>query len=196
VTVNANPAAAISESACDVPTPCNVTLDANPSGGTGPYTFLWSTVPGGEPGDGAVTQTIVVPSGVGVTVYDVLVTDNNGCTATDVYGPTMTCDCGPLDPAVIASIVPNPACLGTSQTFTAQATGGAPPYTYEWDFEDDTIFDATGQTAANIYAAAGPYTVRLRITDSCGCAGPQIQETTAPVTVNANPAAAICHCSK
>jgi hypothetical protein len=93
-----------------------------------------------------------------------------------------------LDPAVIASIVPNPACLGTSQTFTAQAaTGGVPPYTYEWDFEDDATFDAAGLTATNIYAAAGPYTVRLRVTDSCTSPGPQTQETTDVVTVNPLP---------
>jgi hypothetical protein len=123
-----------------------------------------------------------------VTVYDVLVTDNNGCTATDIFGPVLDCSCAVLDPAVIASIVPNPACDGDTITFTTQAaTGGVPPYTYEWDFEDDATYDATGLTAANVYAGPADYTVRLRITDSCAVGGPQTQETTAPVTVNPLP---------
>jgi hypothetical protein len=93
------------------------------------------------------------------------------------------CPCPALDPAVISDISPDPACDGDTVTFTAQtATGGVPPYTYRWDFTDDGTFDATAQTAANVYAAGG-YTVRLRVEDSCG-AGAQAQETTAPVTVN------------
>jgi PKD repeat protein len=51
--------------------PC-IVLDANPSGGTPPYSFLWST--------GETTQTINV-SPAATTTYDVTVTDANGCTA-------------------------------------------------------------------------------------------------------------------
>lgn len=47
------------------------TLTANPTGGSGPYTYLWST--------GAISQAIsVTTSGT----YSVTVTDSNGCTAT------------------------------------------------------------------------------------------------------------------
>jgi hypothetical protein len=46
------------------------TLTANPTGGSGPYTYLWST--------GAISQAIsVTTSGT----YTVTVTDSNGCTA-------------------------------------------------------------------------------------------------------------------
>jgi uncharacterized delta-60 repeat protein len=92
--------------------------------------------------------------------------------------------CPALDPAVISSIFPNPACDGDTVNFTAQAaTDGVPPYTYRWDFTNDGTFDATGQTASNVYAGPGPYTVRLQIEDSCS-AGAQIQETTDTVTVS------------
>jgi hypothetical protein len=73
-----------------------VTLDANPSGGTPPYTFLWN--PGG-----ATTTAIVVP-GDGVTVYDVLVTDNNGCTATDIWGPVQNCGGPQPEPSLTMNI--------------------------------------------------------------------------------------------
>ena len=49
------------------------TLTANPTGGSGPYTYLWST--------SATTQAINV-SPTTTTTYSVTVTDSNGCTAT------------------------------------------------------------------------------------------------------------------
>jgi hypothetical protein len=98
------------------------------------------------------------------------------------------CLCPALDAAVISDIAPNPACDGDTIAFTAQAaTGGVPPYIYRWDFENDGIFDATAQTATNVYGGPGPYTVLLRVEDSCGVPGPQTQNTTAPVTVDALP---------
>jgi len=47
------------------------TLTANPTGGSGPYTYLWST--------GAISQAISVTT---TGTYTVTVTDGNGCTAT------------------------------------------------------------------------------------------------------------------
>jgi len=47
--------------------------------------------------------------------------------------------------------------------------GGAVTYTsYQWDFENDGTFDATGVTASNRYNSPGLYDVRLRVTDSTG----------------------------
>ncbi|UCF81217.1 MAG: PKD domain-containing protein, partial [Acidobacteriota bacterium] len=109
-----------------------------------------------------------------------------------VQTPTPVCNpgCCPLDPAVISSIAPDPVCQGTFQVFTAAAaTGGVAPYTYSWDFTDDSTFDAVGQIVGYTYPADGSYTVRLRVTDSCSL-GSQVQETTASVTVYENPTAA------
>jgi len=51
---------------------------------------------------------------------------------------------------------------------------------YEWDFESDGIFDATGINATHVYAVAGTYTVTLRVTDTTG----QTDTDTAVVTVD------------
>jgi hypothetical protein len=78
VTVNPSPSTTITEVCGD---PSSV-LDSNPSGGTPPYTYVWS--PGGE-----TTQTISVPCSTGP--YSVTVTDDNGCS--DTSAPVNTCPC-------------------------------------------------------------------------------------------------------
>ncbi|WP_331272944.1 PQQ-dependent sugar dehydrogenase [Motilibacter deserti] len=40
--------------------------------------------------------------------------------------------------------------------------------TYEWDFNNDGVFDATGVTASYTYTDLGAYTARLRVTDTSG----------------------------
>ncbi len=47
--------------------------------------------------------------------------------------------------------------------------GGA--LTYEWDFDGNGTFDATGATASHTYTALGAYTARLRVTDPEGRRG-------------------------
>ncbi len=61
---------------------------------------------------------------------------------------------------------------------------------YEWDFQNDGVFDATGQVVFHQYPAAGTYTVRLRVTDNLGATGQTTRTVTvAPVVVNQPPVA-------
>ena len=50
---------------------------------------------------------------------------------------------------------------------------------YQWDFDGDGVFDATGPVVYYRFGAAGTYFVRLRVTDDAGATG----EGTRPVTV-------------
>ena len=50
---------------------------------------------------------------------------------------------------------------------------------YQWDFDGDGAFDATGPVVYYRFGAAGTYSVRLRVTDDAGATG----EGTRPVTV-------------
>lgn len=50
--------------------------------------------------------------------------------------------------------------------FEAEAVDGAPPYTYEWDFDDGQT--GTGQTIRHTFQNSGTYDVTLTVTDSAG----------------------------
>ena len=58
---------------------------------------------------------------------------------------------------------------GEDITFTGSASGGTPPYTYEWDFGNGDT--ASGQTVTYAYPAAGEYVVTLSATDDEGLGG-------------------------
>ncbi|GIV42269.1 MAG: hypothetical protein KatS3mg034_1579 [Vicingaceae bacterium] len=123
---------------------CDGTATALPTGGTPPYTFLWT--PGNQ-----TTQSI---SNLCGGQYIVTVTDNNGCTDKDtvnIVNPQVLNVTTSQTAASCGSI-----CNGTA---TANVSGGTPPYTFNWSNGQ------TGQTATNL--CAGTYTVT--VTDSNGC---------------------------
>ncbi|MDB5272579.1 MAG: large protein [Chitinophagaceae bacterium] len=116
------------------------------SGGTGPYTFLWST--------GAISQNV---SGLTAGLYSVTVTDANGCPK--VFNFTVTQPA----PITITSSITNVSCNGGSNGAITLTTisGGTAPYTFLW---------STGALSQNISGLiAGAYSVT--ITDASGCPG-------------------------
>jgi hypothetical protein len=52
--------------------------------------------------------------------------------------------------------------------FSNLSSGGAPPLTYAWDFDNDGIIDATEREPWYRYGASGTYTVSLTVTDVWG----------------------------
>jgi len=51
-------------------------------------------------------------------------------------------------------------------TFTANGSGGTPPYQFTWNFGDNGI--ATGPAVQHLYSAPGTYTITLTGTDTAG----------------------------
>ena len=160
VTVNSIPSvsASATQTGCTV---ANGTATANPSGGTAPYTYLWSNL---DPNQTANN----LPAGT----YNVTVTDANGCTATTSVN-VITAN-GP----VVSASSTQAGCTVANGTATANPSGGTAPYTYLWSNGD------LNQTANNL--SSGTY--NITVTDANGCtAVTSVNVTTAagPTTTTA-----------
>lgn len=117
------------------------------NGGTGPYSYEWST------GLKGPTETSV--SNVGNGQYDVTITDNNGCTA--VFKNTLN------KKELIISVIDKKdlGCGGASLGhITLGVTGGNAPFDYLWS--DPTITDSL---AVNL--TVGKYDVTVSDVDGC-----------------------------
>jgi gliding motility-associated-like protein len=144
-------------------------LEAMATGGTGAYTYLWSN---GQTGPEATN--------LAAGDYSVGVTDANGCTATNNLAVG--------EPAALQSSIStqDASCLPEPDgSARVEASGGTPPYTYNW---------ADGQNTASAPGlASGAYAVTL--TDSNGCSrvdtavvgsvpSIQLEVTASPVSCN------------
>ncbi|MEM7106128.1 MAG: hypothetical protein AAF502_23550, partial [Bacteroidota bacterium] len=127
---------------------CNGASDgvaaSTPSGGSGPYTYFWDT------GSTDQNTSFLWPG-----PHTVTVTDQNGCVGTASFSITE-----PNELNVSVSFGSDASCNGASDgSATASATGGTPPYTYDWDNGEMTA------TANGLNAGSHIVTV----TDNNGC---------------------------
>jgi gliding motility-associated-like protein len=141
---------------------CTGSAEATPAGGTGPYSYQW---------DNALNEITAIAQGLCAQTYNVIVTDNNGCTETAqaiVNEPT---------PIELDSTVVNANCNQADGSACVLASGGTAPYTYLWP---------NGATnSCEVGLAAGTYVVL--VTDDNDC-----QATIAvEVSDNGGPSAAI-----
>ncbi len=134
---------------------CDGALDVDPTGGTPPYTYSWTTIPGGS-GVGA-TDSI---SGMCQGQYQIIVTDFNGCSSTPdtleiIEPPQLTLTLNGTDPDCYD------ICNGV---INANVGGGTPGYSYNW-IPNPPI----GQGTANISNLCGGIQYDLTVTDAKGC---------------------------
>jgi len=100
-------------------------LKANASGGTTPYTYLWS--PAGSLSDPSVSNPVASP--VATTAYSLLLTDALGTTVADVVTVTVSTA---LPVSVTISASGNPVIPGTMVNFTATPVNGGTTPSYQW----------------------------------------------------------------
>lgn len=104
-------------------------LEANPSGGSGNYTYYWSS--NSNPNLGGGPAITVTPSTT--TMYTINVTDNCGNSVTDSILYTIT------SPPLILEMSPaQEVCPGDSAFISVQASGGYGQYFYYWSHSGDT----------------------------------------------------------
>ena len=124
------------------------TATAVPSGGTAPYSYLWSTVP---------PQTTSSATGLFSGIYSVTITDDSGCV--DISSVAVSNAGGPT--ADLVSSTDATCFSGTDGVATATAFGGTPPFTYAWS----TVPPTVGPVATGL--AAGTWIVQ--VADANGC---------------------------
>ena len=133
----------VANSSCGLP---NGTILSQVSGGTSPYSYLWSPV----------TSVNANLSGVGQGTYTLQVTDSHNCIAIDSSSITNI-----PGPSVSISSSNSASCFGGSNGVAiAQASLGTLPYTISWIPSGGNNLLASGLTS-------GTYTVN--VTDALGC---------------------------
>ncbi len=125
-------------------------VTVNSTGGTSPYTYIWSSTSTTE------TAPTITTTGLSAGTYTITVTDNNGCVET--ISVTITQPASPLGISVTS--VTNVSCSVPGKAIASAATGGTSPYTYSWSPSGGTNLTATG-------LSAGTYTITS--TDNHGC---------------------------
>ena len=142
---------------------------ATATGGTAPYTYLWSNA-----------STTATATGLAAGNYNVTITDANGCT-TNVSNINIT------EPTALTSSISsqtNVACNGASTgAATVTANGGTAPYTYLWSNA------ATTATATGL--VAGTYTVT--VTDANGCNSAQNVTISEPAAITGTDVQTACN---
>jgi len=117
-----------------------------PIGGSSPYTYLWSS------NTGSATSSSV--SSLAAGNYFVTVTDNNGCSGTEMFALSNS-----NGPVIELTSVSAAHCTGNGANINISILSGVAPFTYEW---------SNGETTQDISDLdQGVYTVN--VTDDDGC---------------------------
>ncbi|MCE9539154.1 MAG: hypothetical protein K8R85_08045, partial [Bacteroidetes bacterium] len=136
-------------------------ISLSPTGGTSPYTYLWS--------QGGQTSSSI--SGLTIGNYSVTVTDSKGCQTITNYTITQLTLSVELTPTQVT-------CFGGNNgSISALPSGGTPNFTYSW-------LPGSASTNSISNLTAGTYT--LSVTDSKGCIATSSVTITQPNAVSAS----------
>ncbi|HEY0030368.1 MAG TPA: PKD domain-containing protein, partial [Bacteroidia bacterium] len=176
MTFNITQPSAITLSTITNPSTCgssNGFVSVSPAGGTPVFSYLWN-----DP----AAQTTAIATSLPAGTYAVIVTDNNGCTAStsvalnNVAGPTIG-----------SFSVTEPLCYGTPLgALTVIPAGGTPSFTYAWS----GVGAQTTQTATAL--TAGTYSVTVTDANGCSVTGSVILTQPSPTEIIVSPMDTIC----
>ncbi|WP_044601155.1 beta strand repeat-containing protein [Candidatus Babela massiliensis] len=148
-----------------------ITLTANVSGGTAPYSYSWA----GPNGFTSTVNPVIIPNATlsDTGTYQVTVTDFNSCTGLG----SAVINVGSLTVNVLSN--QDPVCSGSTITLTANASGGTMPYTYSWILPNGSMEKNNPLIIPNASLSnAGTY--QVMVTDFNGC----IASSSITLTVN------------
>jgi gliding motility-associated-like protein len=168
--------ATVTESSC--PDTLNGAIDIDPIGGTPPYTFDWDSDGTGDFDDPEDLTSI--PSGT----YSLQIQDANLCVFDTLIEVSAT------NNLIFNAVITRPTCLdATSGQIDISPTGGAGPYTFDWDVDGTGDFDDTEDLTG---LSVGTY--HVAITDGTCTYDTAIVVSEAPnVSFNASVTPDSCH---
>ncbi|MBI5219718.1 MAG: gliding motility-associated C-terminal domain-containing protein [Bacteroidia bacterium] len=121
--------------------------------GSQPYSYTWSPFIGN---DSIVSNLSAVIYGLSAGTYNVTITDNDGCHIQTVFIITQP------SPITIHADGERWICIGQNATISASASGGTPPYTFQWiGLPQNTQVQVVNPTVTTMYPVYG--------VDSRGC---------------------------
>ena len=144
----------------NIPVICNGGMGELEAVGTGgvpnagiPYLYDWFEIVSGTPVSLGITTAIA--SGLSAGIYRVIITDNNGVTASDdfiVSEPTAL----QIDSLTSSDV----SCFsGNNGTASVTVSGGNNDYTYLWTRAGDPVFSETTNAISNL--ESGTYAIRI-----------------------------------
>jgi large repetitive protein len=139
-----------------------VTLTA--SGGTAPYTYLWSS-----------TETTANIAGKVSGTYFVTITDSKGCIAKDT-----SIILQPSSAISVTSSVTNTGCGTSVGAINITPTNGLAPYTFAWTGPNG--YTSINQNITGL--AAGNYTVKITDANLCSITSTPISVSSSGLTLN------------
>lgn len=130
------------------------TLTANPTGGTSPYTYYWSTT--------ATTQTI---NGLEAGTYSVYIEDAHGCKTTIYHTITEPSE------LVVTATAEDYICGFNLGELHSTVNGGTSGYLYSWTPTNEGILATPTQanTTVNLENETENITYTITVTDANGC---------------------------
>jgi gliding motility-associated-like protein len=151
------------------------------SGGTSPYTYLWSNT--------AITQDIL---NIGSGTYIVQITDANGCQLIDTFQVQQA------NSMTLTSNIVNPTCSNLANgSIDISLAGGTPPFVYNWSNNANTqdisnllpgnytlsVTDANGCVQNGTYVLSAPSAISITFnSNTIGCFGAAVGQVTSTVS--------------
>jgi PKD repeat protein len=138
----------------------SVAFTGSATGGVLPYSYSWTFGDGGSGAGQTPTHNYLTPGTFAVSLD---VTDSAKTSV--VTSQSITVSSQPQLTATL-TISPTSPAVNSTVTFTGTAVNGISPYTFAWNFGDNS--KATGATVTHSYNAAGTFKVLLNVTDNAG----------------------------
>ncbi len=139
--------------------------------GAAPYTYIWEDTAN----PGTTVSTTNPATGLPAGTYNVTVTDNNNCTAIETVGISDA-----NGPVISNPASTNALCGNATGVAGIMITGGAMPYTINWEnTANPGVSVSTSETAINL--VAGTYTVNVSDANGCGASATiEVMDTPGP----------------